>query len=365
MKKLPYAHCYVAMCAGLAMSLTLHTARAQAPDGVKTTPQPTAADKETARALLAEGRAKFASADNEGARKAFVAAHAIMGVPTTGIGLAQALAALGQLIEAREVALDILRMPRAITEPEVFTNARTRAAELTEALATRIPSIVITVKGLPEGLVPDVKVDGVGVAHQALGLARKANPGKHEVVVSAPGFITERREVLLDEGASTPLGIVLSRTPQLSSPTFAPLQTSTPSTAKRPDPPSSATERLAADSKGLWIVPLAAGVGALAVAVGFGIDHGNVVSTVTAQCPNNICNGKRYTQADLDALQMHWDFSLGMCVGLSLAGATGIGAGLTGMLWPRTAQSRHAKVPVALTPWISPDSGGLIGSGSF
>src|SRR5262245_39056748 len=47
--------------------------------------EPTAAEKETARALVKSGREKRASGDLKGALADFQAAHAVMHVPTTGI----------------------------------------------------------------------------------------------------------------------------------------------------------------------------------------------------------------------------------------------------------------------------------------
>lgn len=45
--------------------------------------EPTAADKETARTLMQDGRAKRTKGDHAGALEAFRAAHGIMKVPTT------------------------------------------------------------------------------------------------------------------------------------------------------------------------------------------------------------------------------------------------------------------------------------------
>jgi hypothetical protein len=86
-----------------------------------------------------------------------------MNVPTTGLDLAKAQEALGMLIEARATALDVTRMPLQPGEPPAFTNARPLAAELAERVATRIPSALLVVTGLPSGLDPAVTVDGQGI----------------------------------------------------------------------------------------------------------------------------------------------------------------------------------------------------------
>ena len=85
--------------------------------------EPSASDRDTARALVIDGRAKLAAKDHEGAYKAFKAAHAIMGVPTTGLDLAKAEEALGLLVEARTTALDVTRMAPSRRSPR-HTRAR-------------------------------------------------------------------------------------------------------------------------------------------------------------------------------------------------------------------------------------------------
>jgi len=74
----------------LAASLGLASAVAAA--------EPSPADKETARGLMAEGRSGRDKGDLKGALKAFAAADSIMHVPTTGVEVARTQAALGQLV---------------------------------------------------------------------------------------------------------------------------------------------------------------------------------------------------------------------------------------------------------------------------
>src|SRR6186997_3170568 len=109
--------------------------------------QASAADRETARALVIEGRAKLDAGDFAGAFKALQGAHAIMGVPTTGLDLAKAHLALGHLVEARVTALEASRLPVLPGEAPAFAKARAAAAALATELAPRIPSVTITVAG--------------------------------------------------------------------------------------------------------------------------------------------------------------------------------------------------------------------------
>jgi hypothetical protein len=160
--------------------------------------EPSAADKETARGLMAEGRTDRDKGDLKGALKAFAAADSIMHVPTTGLEVAKTQAALGQLVEARDTALRVMRMPEAGSEPGPFKAARESASSLTQELEGRIPSLVITVKNVPDGATATVTIDDAPIPSAALGEARKLNPG-HHVVVAKAGAVEGRQEVDLAE----------------------------------------------------------------------------------------------------------------------------------------------------------------------
>ncbi len=133
---------------------------------------PSAADKETARALMATGRQDRASGDLQGALKAFIAADAIMRVPTTGLEVARSQIALGLLVEARDTALQVTRSPVTPHEPAPFKAARDAAAALSEDLSTRIPSLTITVTNIPEGGTASITLDGTPLSVETLGSPR-------------------------------------------------------------------------------------------------------------------------------------------------------------------------------------------------
>src|SRR4051812_9895793 len=95
----------------LACALTLATRTAYA-DG------PTAADLESARALVKEGRALRASGDVRGALEKFKAGHALGQTPITALELARTYEMVGALVEAREVCLSVARMPVERDETE-------------------------------------------------------------------------------------------------------------------------------------------------------------------------------------------------------------------------------------------------------
>jgi hypothetical protein len=323
--------------------------------------EPSAEDRKAARALVIEGRAKLAAHDNEGARKAFAAAHAIMGVPTTGLDLAKAQQALGLLIEARATALEVVRMPVSVTEPEAFTNARPLAAELAAQLAARIPSIVVTVTGLPVGAIPRLLVDGVAMPASMLSQPQPLDPGPHAVEVSAPGFASEHRELTLAEGASIPLDLALR---PLATPTA---ELTVKPLASAPVPPVTLVlvpaKKKTKPRAWPWVAG-GAGVVALGVGSAFVIDYARVRGTVSSDCPGGACNPHKYTAEDVANLKQRWNRDLGLFVGLGIVGAAGVGIAIAGLMKTAPRDDGDAAT-TAFAPWVSAHGGGAFMTRSF
>src|SRR6185503_5020492 len=139
--------------------------------------EPTAAEKETARKLMDYGDRMVEQKDLGGALKAYRLADGIMGVPTTGIEVANTEYTLGHLVEALEAAGKVIEFPKKPNEPNAFAQARREAEELAGKIALRIPTLRITVQGPPPGAPVEVAIDGERVPADALGAPRKVNPG--------------------------------------------------------------------------------------------------------------------------------------------------------------------------------------------
>jgi hypothetical protein len=314
--------------------------------------EPSAADRETARALLLDGRAKLEAKDFQGALRSFKAAHAIMGVPTTGLDLAKAEEALGQLVEARVTALDVTRFPLRPNEPEAFTNARAEAQALAERLAQRIPSLLITVKPCAPDAAVTVTVDGQRLPPVSLSLPRKSNPGAREIKASAPGCADEARKVDLAEGATLPVEITL---------------------AKAAAPPPKAASDEASPSFGArlssapaWsLVAAGAGVLAVGVSVVFIADYAKTRGTIADDCPKNTCGGYTVAQAEDATARLNRDAALFAALGA--AGVASMTAGLYGILTakPKGLGRSGGDKASAIAPWVSPRGGGAVLVGSF
>jgi hypothetical protein len=168
---------------------------------------PSAADKETARSLMDQGDDKMEAKRHAEALKAYQAADAIMHLPMTGVAVARAQAAVGMLIEALDKAREVAATVAGPGESPFYARARTEAAALVIRITARIPSIRIDVAAPPAGLV--VSIDGTTLPPAAATEPRKVNPGKHEVVVSAPGFEPSRATVNAREGETLPVPLTL------------------------------------------------------------------------------------------------------------------------------------------------------------
>ena len=119
----------IVLPAGLAVALALGgaTARAEPSAADKARAEPSAADKARATQLMDDGFDYREKKDEQSALKAFGAADTLMNVPTTAIEVARSQAALGMLVEARDTAARVTKMPVRAKEPAPFMQARKEA----------------------------------------------------------------------------------------------------------------------------------------------------------------------------------------------------------------------------------------------
>ncbi len=295
-----------------------------------------AADRETARSLVIAGRAKLEARDFEGALKDLKAAHAIMGVPTTGLDLAKAQLALGLLVEARDTALAAARLPASPGESPAFGKARIAAARLAEEIAPRIPSITIKVLGPAPGSA-GVTLDGVEIKPEALGVPWKTNPGEHALVARAAGFTTHEGKVRVDEGEGRVVSVTLEPAPGAAS-------SERPQPSPAPAPPPSDTGA-PAWAWGLGGVGIAAGVAAAV----FAIDYSAAQSTIGDDCPDGVCDPTKYTLDEVQSLDARRRRSGILAIGLGAAGAVALGIGAYGILSHQSPSRPEARRAL----WVS------------
>jgi hypothetical protein len=302
--------------------------------------EPTAADKETARRLMAEGRAHRRAGDTKGALQSFLAADAIMQVPTTGLEVARAEIDLGQLVLARDKLLSVARSAAEPREPRAFSDARATAKTLGAEVEPRIPSIVVKLQNVPSGGTVKVTVDGVAIPSAALVAPRVVDPGHHVVTASAGGDPHEAavdvregetKDVLVDVAAAAPV---------------ASTEEGSPETAPPPAKPT--------DTASTWRMVSYAGFGV----GGAGLIMGSVTGLLAISdfnaakhqgCVNNQCPPAAYP--DLNKASTMATVST---VGFILAGV-GVGVGVVGLVLGKP-HAEPAPAPASLGMYLGPGS---------
>ncbi|MFO0612792.1 MAG: hypothetical protein U0414_09405 [Polyangiaceae bacterium] len=169
-----------------------------------------------ARALLADGRRALDAGQSAEALRDFEEAHALLGSPFTAIWVARARESAGQLVEAREAALEVLRLPpeddpKAI---EAYPVVSEQAQEFVRQLDVRIPSAEIDAVGPPPGRA-SITLDGRAIT---AGTTVRLNPGKHEAHAEAEGFRPSAEAFEVKEGEARQLRLVLDPVPIVDPP---------------------------------------------------------------------------------------------------------------------------------------------------
>ena len=339
---------------------------------------PTAEDRETARGLMDQADDKYEARAFEEALRLYLAAHQIMNVPTTGIEVAKAQAALGQLVEARNTALAVVRMPREAGEHAVFEEARTEARRMAEALSARIPSVQMKLSGVSPGTVVRVAVDGTPIPEAATLLPRKVNPGEHRIVVTAAGYQVVRRTVTTPEGKAIVEAVELKpvgESPPAPAPAAAGAATSrhaaepAPATLMPPTAVDSTQDTGAEGPRPPLFTYVGFGVGGAGLAVG---SIAGLMVLSKASDLESMCEGSRCPPAAQDDISSGQSLAIASNVGFAL-GLAGVAVGVYGLVsaggasksvsgsTASTAGVRSANRARVITPIVGPGAIGLAG----
>ena len=315
--------------------------------------EPTAAERETARGLMDEGRALRDKGDLKEAMKRFKAADDIMHVPTTGIFLARAQAALGLLVEARDTIQSIRRTPVQPKEPAPFTQARAEADELDASLNGRVPALTIVVT--PAGGRADVSkatvaIDGLELPPSVVGLPRSVDPG-HHVVTAKAGGREARQELDIREGEKKRLELVLAAGGTAGSPGVD-QPASTPD-ARETD---AAVAPRSHGPNALTFAGLAVAGAGLGVGVVTGLMALSKQSALQGECANKQCGPSSY--ADLDSAHT---FATVSDVAFAVAGVGAAVAIVSLVIGHAAVESAPpaSESRLRVLPWVGAGSGGV------
>ncbi len=144
------------------------------------------------------------------ALKSFEAAHALMGLPTTGIEVAREREALGLLNEALEMARSVIAMT---TSNSVEKQALADASALAARVEPKIATLEIAARGPPAGTPLDVQIDGRDIQGRTAAAPFHVNPGAHTLTIGAAGYRSVVRSVTVAESGSIRVEIDLQALP--------------------------------------------------------------------------------------------------------------------------------------------------------
>ena len=146
----------------------------------------------------------------EGALEKFLAAEALVAVPTTGLEVARTQAELGLLVEALDSCARVLRHPETQGEPKPFGEARAKARELRAELQRRTPTLRFVFPANADTSLVQLRVDGIVIPKEAYPTPRLVNPGLHEVEL-LDGTHQHKVVVVVAEQESRDVVLVLSK----------------------------------------------------------------------------------------------------------------------------------------------------------
>jgi hypothetical protein len=358
-----------AAAVGLLLGLTaVSPAEAQtAPASAPARKEPSAADRETARQLVAQGNERFLTGDYRGALEAYAVADQLVGVPTTALLVGRAQERLGLLLEARDSLLRSTRHAAVPGEPPAFASAREDAAAESQAIAARIPKLrfVLLKGGAPvdKDTPAQVTVDREPIEGIAVRLPRSVNPGRHVVRGYAPALASKEVTVTVREAETKEVRLELEpsseglSTAGAAAPTPAPTSASAGPTAPPKPDATASPEPDRGISPFLFVGAGIAGAGLIAGTV-TGIVALDAASDAKAGCQGDQCpveNEEHGSRSDTFATLSTVSFAVA-------AVGAGIGVyGLVATLSGGSSAGANGTAGARLEPVVGPGHAGLRG----
>jgi hypothetical protein len=282
-------------------------------------------------------------------------AEALYHAPTILGRLGECQVSVGQIVIGTENLNRVVREPLAPNAPKPFKDAQVRAQKVLDAALPRIGHLTVLVE--PKDAKLTVTVSGVAVPPALLGVERPTDPGTHEVVASAPGYLTQKSTVQLAEAGRETVTLQLLVDP--NAPKEVPVVAVAATTAPPAPPPQSPPPESNQGVRTLSYVLI--GVGVTGVAAGSITGAMAISKKGNLDCPQNHCSGQEAD--DLDSAKT-------LAVVSTISFAVGIPAAIAGtvlLLTSKSAPSTKAETSkprrhFAASPYVGPTSAGVVGS---
>jgi hypothetical protein len=217
------------------------------------------------------------------------------------------------------------------------------------AMEPRLPRLrIVVAPPVPPGL--QVTRDGQPLAPAALEDTLPTDPGAHEIVASAPGFVSEKRPVQLEEGKTVWVQFAL-----VPVPVVAPAVAHAEEPLRRPPPPG-------------WVLGAGgAGLVFLATSFGFLLDDFSASSALRTACFQDATGIHCDPGYDYAGDNARKNRDIGLFAGFGLVGVAGVGAATYGLVkaWDQPFARTTGMTGVTASPWVARGGGGAVVSGAF
>jgi hypothetical protein len=324
--------------------------------------QPQAESIAAARSLGMQGIKMADAGDCHGAIEKLSRAESLYHAPSILGRLGECQVKVGQVVMGTENLNRVVREQLAANAPKAFKDAQERAKGV---LNSALPKIAhLTVRVDPPDAKPQVTVGGAAIPPALIGIERPTDPGTHELVVSAPGYLQQKSTVTLAEGGSQEVAVKLEKDPAAAIATTPPPPTApAPIITTGPTAPPADT----APKKSHTLAYVALGVGAAGLAVG------GVTGFLALGKKGDLkgCEGTRCPSSQQDTLDSAQSLATISTVGFTV-GFVGVGLGVVLLLTGSNSSSAgpgRSKVAkreplghVHVEPWIGTHSAGVSGT---
>lgn len=281
-------------------------------------------------------------------------AESLYHAPTILGRLGECQVTVGQIVLGTENLNRVVREQLPANAPQAFKTAQTRAAKVLETALPRIAHLTVVVE--PAEAKPTVTVGGSPVPAALIGVERPTDPGKREVVATAPGYLQAKTEVELAEGGRQTVTLKLMpdpNAPVANAP--SPATTAAPAAmAQQPQPDQASS---GGGSKTLSYVML--GVGGVGLVVGGVTGVMALGKKGDLDCPDNTCVGSQADDLDsANSLALVSTIGFGVGIAATTVGVILLVTSGKGKESPSTARLNEVRV----RPYIGPNSAGVTGT---
>lgn len=283
-------------------------------------------------------------------------AEALYHAPTILGRLGECQVAVGQIVLGTENLNRVVREQLAPNAPQAFRAAQERAKKALDAALPKIAYLTVTVE--PRDAKPEVKVGGVPVPSALIGVERPTDPGTHEVVATAPGYLEAKSTVTLAEAGHQSIALTLQPDPS-AKPADPPAETIPPGSTLVPPPGAQPPPPAAKSGGSNTLAYVLLGVGGVGIVAGSVTGIMAIGAKSDLDCPDKRCVGEEGDKLE-SAKTIAMVSTIGFAVGIPAA-AVGAVLLVTGGSKKDTGKLDQPK-GFSATPYVGFGEAGVVGT---